>query len=74
MTEWAPPGEYGVNPKVIGKKFVQKARITRTIGWSIGPRPEVIRWSILSRESGWREKNIRTALRDLLMETRSQGR
>jgi hypothetical protein len=43
LTLWAPPGEYAVTLEVAGKKFSQKARITKTIGWSIGPRPEIIR-------------------------------
>ncbi len=43
LTQWAPPGEYIVTLEVAGKKFTQKARITKTIGWSIGPRPEIIR-------------------------------
>ena len=40
---WAAPGEYVVTLDIAGKTFTQKARITKTAGWSIGPFPIIIR-------------------------------
>jgi hypothetical protein len=39
----APLGEYTVTLDVGGKKFTQKAQITKTQGWSIGAVPQIIR-------------------------------
>jgi hypothetical protein len=44
LSQWIPPGEYVVVLEVGDKKFTQKARVTKTIGWSIGPFPQVIRY------------------------------
>jgi photosystem II stability/assembly factor-like uncharacterized protein len=41
--QWLPPGEYVIILEIGDKKLTQKARITKTTGWSIGPFPEVIR-------------------------------
>jgi hypothetical protein len=38
-----PPGEYMVVLEVGDKKLTQKAKITKTMGWSLGPFPEIIR-------------------------------
>ena len=43
LDQWAPLGEYTVTLEIDGKKFTQKARITKTQGWSIGPVPQIIR-------------------------------
>jgi len=43
LGQWVPPGEYAVVLETGGKKWTEKARITKTIGWSIGPSPQVIR-------------------------------
>jgi len=43
LAQWAPPGEYTVTLEVGGKKLTGKARITKSIGWSIGPFPVIIR-------------------------------
>jgi hypothetical protein len=40
---WAPLGEYTVTLEVGGKKFTQKASITKMQGWSLGPVPQIIR-------------------------------
>ena len=37
-----PPGEYVVILEVGGRKFKQKARIKKRIGWTIGPAPREI--------------------------------
>ncbi|MCX7972873.1 MAG: hypothetical protein N3B16_00025, partial [Candidatus Aminicenantes bacterium] len=37
------PGEYIIILEANGKKFSQKAKITKTIGWSIGANPQRIR-------------------------------
>jgi hypothetical protein len=37
------PGDYTVTLQVDGRTLTHKARITGTQGWSIGPRPHVIR-------------------------------
>jgi len=44
LSQWVAPGEYVVVVEVGGKKLTQKARITKTQGWSLGPFPEVIRY------------------------------
>ena len=44
LSQWVPPGEYVVVLEIGDKKFTQKAQITKTIGWSIGPFPQVIRY------------------------------
>lgn len=41
--QWVPPGEYVATLEIGGKKLTQKIRITKTIGWSIGPFTEIIR-------------------------------
>ena len=43
LSQWVPPGEYVVVLEVGDKKLTQRARITDTKGWSLGPFPEVIR-------------------------------
>jgi hypothetical protein len=43
LARWVPPGEYIVTLEVGEKKLTSKARITHTQGWSIGPRPKIIR-------------------------------
>jgi photosystem II stability/assembly factor-like uncharacterized protein len=43
LSQWVPPGEYVVVLEAGGKKMTQKARITKTLGWSLGPSSEVIR-------------------------------
>ncbi|MGH7471650.1 MAG: hypothetical protein ACRENP_27170, partial [Longimicrobiales bacterium] len=43
LEQLAPLGEYTVTLDVDGKKFTQKARITKTVGWTLGPVPQVIR-------------------------------
>lgn len=40
---WAPPGEYMVVLEAGDVKLTRKARIRKTIGWSFGPFPEMIR-------------------------------
>jgi photosystem II stability/assembly factor-like uncharacterized protein len=41
--QWAPPGEYLVTLEMGDKKLTQKAVITKTVGWSLGPFPVIIR-------------------------------
>jgi len=41
--QWVPPGEYVATLELGGKKLTQIIRITKTIGWSIGPFTEIIR-------------------------------
>lgn len=43
LTQWVPPGGYVVILEINGKSLTQKAQITKTTGWSIGPFPQVIR-------------------------------
>jgi len=43
LASWAEPGEYVVTLEISGQKFTQKALITKTAGWSIGPFPIIIR-------------------------------
>lgn len=43
LTQWVPPGEYVVILEIGGKKLTQKAQITKTMGWSIGPFPQIIK-------------------------------
>ncbi|MDH5384462.1 MAG: hypothetical protein OEY18_07130 [Candidatus Aminicenantes bacterium] len=43
LTQWIPPGDYVVILEINGKRLTQKAQITKTTGWSIGPFPQVIR-------------------------------
>lgn len=43
LSQWVPPGEYVVVFEVGDKKLTQKAKITKTMGWSLGPFPEIIR-------------------------------
>jgi hypothetical protein len=43
LTQWVPPGEYLIILEIDEKKIQRRARITRTIGWSLGPFPEKIR-------------------------------
>ena len=43
LDQWAPLGEYTVTLDVGGKTFVQKGRITKTQGWSLGSSPQIIR-------------------------------
>jgi photosystem II stability/assembly factor-like uncharacterized protein len=43
LSQWVPPGEYVVILEAGGKRLTQKARITKTVGWSLGPFPETIR-------------------------------
>jgi photosystem II stability/assembly factor-like uncharacterized protein len=43
LDQLVEPGEYMVLLEAGGKKLIQKAKITRTIGWQIGPSPQVIR-------------------------------
>jgi hypothetical protein len=43
LSQWVPPGEYMVVLEVGDKKLTQKAKITKTRGWSLGPFPEIIR-------------------------------
>ncbi|MBM3311394.1 MAG: hypothetical protein FJY80_07790 [Candidatus Aminicenantes bacterium] len=38
-----PPGDYVVILQVGDKKWTQKARVTKTVGWSVGPFPQVLR-------------------------------
>ena len=41
--QWVPPGEYTVALETGGRKLTQKAKITATTGWSVGPSPQIIR-------------------------------
>jgi len=43
LASWVPPGPYLVRLEAGGKKLSQKARITKTTGWTIGPVMEIIR-------------------------------
>jgi photosystem II stability/assembly factor-like uncharacterized protein len=43
LDQWVQPGEYLVILEIGNKRLTRKARIMRTIGWSIGPFPERIR-------------------------------
>ena len=43
LDRWAPPGDYTVMLETGDKKMTQKARITKTTGWSLGPFPQIIR-------------------------------
>ncbi|MDP2916067.1 MAG: hypothetical protein Q8O91_11530 [Candidatus Aminicenantes bacterium] len=43
LGQWVPPGEYTVALETGGQKLTQKASITKTTGWSLGPFPQVIR-------------------------------
>lgn len=43
IDQLAPLGEYTVTLEIAGRKLTQKARITQTQGWTIGPVPQVIR-------------------------------
>jgi len=43
LDRWVPPGDYIVVLETGDKKMTQKARITRTTGWSLGPVPQIIR-------------------------------
>ncbi len=40
---WVAPGEYLATLELGGKTLTRRIRITKTIGWSIGPFPAVIR-------------------------------
>lgn len=43
LAQWVPPGEYIIILEMRDKKLMQKARITRTTGWLIGPFHKIIR-------------------------------
>jgi len=43
LSQWVSPGEYVVVLEAGNKKLSQKAKITKTIGWSIGSTPQQIR-------------------------------
>ena len=43
LSQWAPPGEYVVVLETGDKRWTQKARITKTTGWTIGSVTETIR-------------------------------
>jgi photosystem II stability/assembly factor-like uncharacterized protein len=43
LDQLAPLGEYTVTLDVAGQKLTQKAQITKTQGWTIGPVPQTIR-------------------------------
>jgi hypothetical protein len=43
IDQWAPLGDYTVTVTVAGKTLTQTAKISRTQGWSMGIRPEIIR-------------------------------
>lgn len=45
LSQWVPPGEYVVILEIGAKKLTQKATIAKTVGWSIGPFPQIIRHS-----------------------------
>lgn len=44
LSQWVPPGDYTVILQAGDKTLRQKARITKTTGWSLGPSPQVIRY------------------------------
>jgi photosystem II stability/assembly factor-like uncharacterized protein len=43
LEQLAPLGEYTVTLDAGGRKLTQKAHITKTIGWTLGPAPQLIR-------------------------------
>jgi hypothetical protein len=43
LSQWVSPGEYSVTLEIGDVRLTQKARITKTLGWSIGPFPQIIR-------------------------------
>lgn len=43
LAQLVPPGEYVIILEIGDKKLTQKALITRTTGWSLGPFSEIIR-------------------------------
>ena len=43
LDQWVGPGEYVVVLQVGDKKWTQKTRVSKTVGWSVGPAPQVIR-------------------------------
>lgn len=43
VDQLAPLGEYTVTLDIGGKTLTQKARVTKTQGWSLGPSPQIIR-------------------------------
>jgi hypothetical protein len=43
LEQWAPLGEYTVTLDIGGRTLTQRARITKTQGWSLGAAPQTIR-------------------------------
>ncbi len=43
LDQWVEPGEYIIILEAGEKRITQKAKIIKTIGWSIGSNPQIIR-------------------------------